>query len=53
MAQASERQIIVSYPEDTPHHILQQAIDAVKQAGGTILHEYTLIKGFAVGESLK
>ncbi|KAF1827411.1 uncharacterized protein K489DRAFT_375504 [Dissoconium aciculare CBS 342.82] len=51
MAQASERQILVSYPEDTPHHILQQAIDAVKQAGGTILHEYTLIKGFAAKAS--
>lgn len=44
----SHRQIIVSYPQNTPSHVLEQAMDAIKQAGGTILHEYNLIKGFAV-----
>jgi hypothetical protein len=42
----------VSYPDNTPQHILDQAICAVKEAGGTILHEYTLIKGFAVSSAL-
>jgi hypothetical protein len=52
LAQAAQRQILVSYPESTPQHILDQAIDVVKEAGGTILHEYTLIKGFAVSAAL-
>lgn len=52
LAHASQRQILVSYPESTPQHILDQAIEAVKEAGGTILHEYTLIKGFAVSSAV-
>ncbi|TGO66619.1 hypothetical protein BOTNAR_0057g00020 [Botryotinia narcissicola] len=44
---APQKSVIVSYPDDTPNDVVQQAMDAIKKAGGTITHEYNLIKGFA------
>ncbi|TEY48903.1 hypothetical protein BOTCAL_0289g00020 [Botryotinia calthae] len=46
-AAAPQKSVIVSYPDDTPNNIVQQAMDAIKNAGGVITHEYKLIKGFA------
>ncbi|KAH6670053.1 hypothetical protein B0J14DRAFT_486237 [Halenospora varia] len=42
-----QKSVIVSYPDSTPDSIVDQAMDAIKQAGGVITHEYKLIKGFA------
>ncbi|KAF7960007.1 hypothetical protein EAE96_001608 [Botrytis aclada] len=44
---APQKSVIVSYPDDTPNDVVQQAMDAIKKAGGIITHEYKLIKGFA------
>ncbi|KAL8645919.1 MAG: hypothetical protein Q9210_006441 [Variospora velana] len=43
----AQRQVLVTYPEDTPQSILQEAKEAVLAAGGKINEEFTLIKGFA------
>ncbi|KAH8657021.1 hypothetical protein BGZ60DRAFT_472438 [Tricladium varicosporioides] len=42
-----QKSVIVSYPDSTPDSIVDQAMDAIKEAGGLITHEYKLIKGFA------
>jgi len=39
-----QKAVIVSYPDDTPDSIVDQAKDAIKAAGGIITHEYKLIK---------
>lgn len=39
-----QKSVIVSYPDSTPDSIVDQAMDAIKQAGGVITHEYKLIK---------
>lgn len=39
-----QKAVIVSYPDDTPNHVVQQAMDAIKAAGGMITHEYQVIK---------
>ena len=39
-----QKNIIVSYPDETPDSVVQQAKDAIISAGGTITHEYKLIK---------
>jgi len=46
-AVAQQKSVIVSFPADTPAHILDQAKSAVLKAGGMITHEYTIIKAFA------
>lgn len=43
-AAAPQKSVIVSYPDDTPDNVVQQAMDAIKNAGGVITHEYKLIK---------
>lgn len=43
-AQQAQKAVIVSYPNDTPDSIVNQAMDAIKSAGGMITHEYKLIK---------
>lgn len=35
------KQVIVSYPQDTPDSIVTQAKDALIAAGGIITHEYS------------
>jgi len=39
-----QKAVIVTYPEDTPNHVLTQAMEAIEAAGGMITHEYKLIK---------
>jgi hypothetical protein len=39
-----QKSVIVSYPNDTPDTIVDQAKDAIIAAGGVITHEYKLIK---------
>jgi Mrp family chromosome partitioning ATPase len=39
-----QKAVIVTYPEDTPSSVVDQAMDAIKEAGGIITHEYKLIK---------
>ena len=39
-----QKAVIVSYPEDTPDSVVEKAMDAIKEAGGSITHEYKLIK---------
>ncbi|PMD26515.1 hypothetical protein NA56DRAFT_667788 [Hyaloscypha hepaticicola] len=48
-----QKSVIVSYPNDTPDSIVDQAKDAIIAAGGVITHEYKLIKGFAAKASAK
>jgi hypothetical protein len=43
-AKMPQKAVIVTYPENTPHHVLDQAMDAIKAAGGAITHEYKFIK---------
>lgn len=43
-AQVPQKAIIVSYPENTPSSVVDQAMEAIKAAGGMITHEYKLIK---------
>ncbi|PGH06340.1 hypothetical protein AJ80_08174 [Polytolypa hystricis UAMH7299] len=45
------KDVIVTYPADTPDTVLDQAKSAIKDAGGIITHEYNLIKGFAAKAS--
>lgn len=44
VALAPQKAVIVTYPEDTPDSVLDQAKDAIRKAGGMITHEYKLIK---------
>lgn len=37
-----QKAIIVSYDDNTPSHIMEQAIQAIKDAGGKITHEYKI-----------
>ncbi len=39
-----QKSVIVSYPDNTPDRVLDQAKNAIKAAGGMITHEYKLIK---------
>jgi hypothetical protein len=39
-----QKSVIISFPKDTPGDILEKAKNAVKEAGGFITHEYTIIK---------
>jgi len=42
-----QKQVIISYPDDTPDWVIAEAKEAIIKAGGAITHEYNLIKGFA------
>lgn len=39
-----QKQVIVSYPDNTPDAVLDKAMNAIKEAGGIITHEYKIIK---------
>jgi hypothetical protein len=43
-ATVPQKAVIVSYPDETPDYIISQAMDAIRDAGGMITHEYRLIK---------
>ncbi|KAB5585295.1 hypothetical protein GE09DRAFT_1209910 [Coniochaeta sp. 2T2.1] len=49
-----QKSVIVSYPADTPKSVVDQAKQAVRDGGGVVTHEYTLIVAFAakVGEKV-
>lgn len=36
-----QKAIIVSYPDDTPERVLDEAMSAIKAAGGVVTHEYS------------
>ncbi|KAK0122160.1 hypothetical protein ONS95_010421 [Cadophora gregata] len=42
-----QKAVIISYPDNTPTNVIDDAMAAIKAAGGMITHEYKLIKGFA------
>ncbi|KAL4801452.1 hypothetical protein BDV18DRAFT_149234 [Aspergillus unguis] len=45
---ALAKSVLVTYPQDTPNSVIEDAKNSVRQGGGTITHEYnTVIKGFA------
>lgn len=44
MAVDVQMSVIVSYARNTPDSVLTRAKQAVREAGGTITHEYQLIK---------
>ncbi|KFY44592.1 hypothetical protein V494_01407 [Pseudogymnoascus sp. VKM F-4513 (FW-928)] len=48
-----QRQVIVSYPDNTPANVLEAAMDEIRAAGGVITHEYKVFKGFAAKASVK
>ncbi|KAJ9618485.1 hypothetical protein H2203_009082 [Taxawa tesnikishii (nom. ined.)] len=52
-AAAPQKQVVVSYPNDTPDSVVEQAKAAVREAGGIITHEYKLIKAFAANVPAK
>ncbi|KAF2016550.1 hypothetical protein BU24DRAFT_462693 [Aaosphaeria arxii CBS 175.79] len=39
--------VIISYPNETPQSLVDQAMESIEQAGGVITHKYNIIKGFA------
>jgi hypothetical protein len=39
-----QKSIIITYPDNTPDSIVEQAKNAVIAAGGMVTHEYKLIK---------
>lgn len=43
-ATAASKNVIVSFPFDTPTNIIDNAMDEIRKAGGVITHEYKLIK---------
>ncbi|KAI1323460.1 hypothetical protein F5Y16DRAFT_343508 [Xylariaceae sp. FL0255] len=42
-----QKAVIVNFPSDTPNDVVSRAMTEIRQAGGTITHEYRLIKAFA------
>jgi len=39
-----QKQVVVYYPDETPDSVVNDAKDAIRQAGGVITHEFNLIK---------
>lgn len=37
----AQKAVIVTYPDDTPDSVLTQAMDAIRDAGGIVTHEYS------------
>ncbi|CAD6572048.1 MAG: hypothetical protein ASARMPREDX12_000348 [Alectoria sarmentosa] len=48
---APQQQYLITYPKDAPQSDLDDYKHAITTAGGQILHEYELIKGFVVKAS--
>jgi Mrp family chromosome partitioning ATPase len=36
-----QKAVLVTYPDDTPDHEMDKAINALKEAGGIVTHEYS------------
>ncbi|KAF2855291.1 hypothetical protein T440DRAFT_464565 [Plenodomus tracheiphilus IPT5] len=47
MAVAPHRSVIISWPNETPDHVIEEAKEAIRKAEGEITHEYNIIKAFA------
>ncbi|CAO2648480.1 Nn.00g077470.m01.CDS01 [Neocucurbitaria sp. VM-36] len=47
MAVAPQRSVIISWPNETPDQVVEDAKEAIRKAKGVITHEYNIIKGFA------
>jgi hypothetical protein len=41
MAVAPQRSVIISFPNDTPDHIVEEAKEGIRKAKGVITHEYS------------
>jgi ABC-type branched-subunit amino acid transport system substrate-binding protein len=37
-----QKAVIITYDQDTPDHEVNKAIEALKEAGGVITHEYSM-----------
>ncbi|KAI4267108.1 MAG: hypothetical protein LQ337_008508 [Flavoplaca oasis] len=44
---SAQRQVLVTYPNDTPPSVVEQAKSAILATGGKITEEFSLIKSFA------
>lgn len=42
-----QKQVIVSYPNETPNWVIDQAMQAVREGGGIVTNQFELIKGFS------
>ncbi|KAI1160036.1 hypothetical protein F5B18DRAFT_634233 [Nemania serpens] len=42
-----QKAIIMTFPQETPDSVVSRAMEDIRKAGGTITHEYKLLKGFA------
>ncbi|OJJ44180.1 hypothetical protein ASPZODRAFT_145292 [Penicilliopsis zonata CBS 506.65] len=47
LAAQSYKSFLVTYPQNTPDSVINDAKKALINAGGVITHEYHLLKGFA------
>ena len=52
-AHEPSKQVIVSYPQDTPDSVITQAMNALIAAGGIITHEYSEFGCFVTEEYVK
>ncbi|KAL8822677.1 MAG: hypothetical protein Q9191_006590 [Dirinaria sp. TL-2023a] len=50
-AASPQKQVLITYPTDTPESALIQAKNSIESGGGQILHEFELLKGFIVKAS--
>jgi hypothetical protein len=39
-----QKAIIMSFPHETPDDVVNRAMDEIRKAGGTVTHEYKLLK---------
>lgn len=46
-----QKPVLITFPDNTPPHEINRAMDVIREAGGMITHEYKLIKGFAASAS--
>ncbi|KAF2836921.1 hypothetical protein M501DRAFT_986740 [Patellaria atrata CBS 101060] len=53
VAVAPHKAVVITYPNNTPDRIVNEAKKAIKAAGGVITHEYNIIKGFAANAPAK
>ncbi|KAI1438589.1 hypothetical protein GGR50DRAFT_369525 [Xylaria sp. CBS 124048] len=46
-AAVATKDVIVTFPAETPNDVVSRAMEDIRNAGGVITHEYKLLKGFA------
>ena len=53
LAAAPQKAIVVSYEDpNTPQSVVEEAMDAIKKAGGIITHEYSECNGMILFQTL-